>query len=232
MNHYEQKIQEKKERYQALSVSNREKATALYEAGSKALELIPFGQPILVGHHSERADRAYRGRAVRKLDKSFETSKKADYYEQRAESVGTGGISSDDPDAITKLKAKLVNMEAKWAEIKRLRKEGKDTWAWGVSTANIRNIKKRIEQLECTKQLETNPDVIGDGYVLKENKEENRIQFIFPGKPDETVREALKFYGFRWSPTNNAWQQFLTNRGRYQAKNVIQKISLISSQTL
>lgn len=234
MNHYEQKIQEKKERYQALSVSNREKATALYEAGSKALELIPFGQPILVGHHSERADRAYRGRAVHKLDKSFETSKKADYYEQKAESVGTSGISSDDPDAIVKLKEKLAGLEAKREEYKALNKkhksEGKDILPGFYLTnlgGNIRSTKQRIEQLTAKANMETKPDIIGDGFILRENKEDNRIQFIFNGKPSDEVRNTLKCSGFRWSPTSGAWQTFLTNRGRYQATRVMESLKTL-----
>ena len=225
MNHYELKIEAKRERYAELAAKNAALATRQSEAGWKALEIIPFGQPILVGHHSERADRSYRARARNMIGRSIETSDKAKYYEAKTESVGTAGISQDDPDAIKKLKEKLVNMQAKWDEIKRLRKEGKDTWAWGVSTANIRNIKKRIEQLEAKASMETRPDVIGNGFTLRENKEENRIQFIFDGKPSEEVRSALKHGGFRWSPTNNAWQAFLTNRGRYQAKIVLNLIN-------
>ena len=34
-------------------------------AGDKALSVIPFGQPILIGHHSEKRDRNYRRRRPR-----------------------------------------------------------------------------------------------------------------------------------------------------------------------
>ena len=77
--------------------------------------VIPFGQPILVGHHSERSDRAYRARITRRYEQSFEAGQKADYYAQKAASVGLGGISSDDPDAIEKLREKLAAMEAEQA---------------------------------------------------------------------------------------------------------------------
>lgn len=214
---YAERQQARRERYAGLAVSKKAKGEQLYKAGTTALAQIPFGQPILVGHHSERGDRAYRARGLAKIGKGFEEMEKAEHYAAKAESVGEAGISSDDPEAIPKLKAKLEKMQAQWDEIKRRRKEGHEVYAWGVSTANIRNIKKRIEQLERMEQMEARPDVAGNGYVIRDNKEANRIQFLFEGKPSEQVRSILKRRGFRWSPNENAWQTFLTNRGRYQA---------------
>ena len=46
---------------------------------------IPFGQPILVGHHSERAHRKVLERADNAMRKGIEESKKADNYRARAE---------------------------------------------------------------------------------------------------------------------------------------------------
>lgn len=227
MNAYEEKQQAKKERYEELARRNAEKADAQAKEGWDRLSQIPFGQPILVGHHSEKADRAYRSRATGLIEKSVETSEKADYYATKAESVGTGGISQDDPDAIAKLTAKLAEMESRRDQIKeefkRARAAGKTTQGFILTNlgANIRSVKERIERLEKAKQEVARPDVIGDGFTLRENKEENRLQFIFPGKPSDEVCSALKARGFRWSPINKAWQTWLNNRGRYQAGQVI-----------
>jgi hypothetical protein len=70
-------------------------------------DAIPMGQPILVGHHSERADRAFRGRIDAKQHKAFDLSSKAAYYRDKAESVRTGGISGLDPDAVAKLEKEV-----------------------------------------------------------------------------------------------------------------------------
>jgi hypothetical protein len=85
MNTYETKIEAKRERYAERARKTKEQANALYKSGTKALQAIPFGQPIIIGHHSERADRAYRGRAVGQIDRSFELSKKAEHYESKLE---------------------------------------------------------------------------------------------------------------------------------------------------
>lgn len=80
---------------------------------SRWLRLIPFGQPILIGHHSENRDRNYRKRIHHTYGKAYELGNKADYYAQKAATVGTGGISSDDPQAIAKLRTQLVALRAR-----------------------------------------------------------------------------------------------------------------------
>lgn len=228
LNTYEQKQQARKERYEELAQKNEAKASSLYQEGRRALELIPFGQPILIGHHSERADRSYRARGLGKLQKSFEISDKAEYYSNKAESVGSAGISSDDPDAIDKLKIKLAKLEEQRQAYKDYNKKQKakgepimEAFYLTNLGANIRTVTKRIAVLEKRATMETNPDITGPGFILRENKDENRIQFIFDGKPSEEIRTALKRGGFRWSPTNGAWQAYLTNRSRYITKDII-----------
>src|SRR5947207_1571026 len=71
-------------------------------------DAIPFGQPILVGHHSEKRDRRFRARIDGKFRKGIALHKKAEDLKHRAASVGTAGISSDDPEAIEKLREKVV----------------------------------------------------------------------------------------------------------------------------
>lgn len=117
LNAYEQKQQDKKDGLLAAANRRRAKSDELSTAGWEALQAIPFGQPILVGHHSEKGDRAYRGRAVRKIDKSVELSKEAEELETRAAAVGTGGISSDDPEAVTKLEEQLAGLKKAHAQM-------------------------------------------------------------------------------------------------------------------
>ena len=52
------------------------------------------------------------------------------------------------------------------------------------------------------------------------NCEENRVQIIFDGKPDADTRTALKQNGFRWAPSQGAWQRMLNQNGIYAAKQV------------
>lgn len=118
-NAYEQRQAARKERLEELADKARRESAAAHDHARRMASVIPFGQPILVGHHSEGRDRRYRARIGKAFDKSAELSRKASYYDQRAESVGKGGISSDDPAAIDKLRAELAKLETLQDTMKR-----------------------------------------------------------------------------------------------------------------
>ena len=120
MNTYEAKQAARKAAYQAKAAHTERQADAAHAQAHDMAQAIPFGQPILIGHHSERGDRRYRERIQQGYEKSFELQKKAEHYVEKAASVGKGGISSDDPDAIEKLKAKLASLQAWQGAMKKL----------------------------------------------------------------------------------------------------------------
>jgi len=117
MNSYEARQEARRERLEARADRLRNEGRARIKRGDDALSLIPFGQPILVGHHSERGDRAYRGRALNNIGKGIEAINAANEVAARAAAVGSGGISSDDPDAVAKLTAQLAKLEAAQARM-------------------------------------------------------------------------------------------------------------------
>ncbi len=48
------------------------------------------------------------------------------------------------------------------------------------------------------------------GATIRHNTEQNRLQIVFPGRPDAEMIGKLKSRGFKWSPRNQAWQRQLT----------------------
>lgn len=259
MNSYEEKLEARRARYEEKAHRLREEAHRIHEDAHTMASVIPMGQPIIVGHYSEARDRRYRERIQRKYAKAFETMDKADYYEQKAASVGNGGISSDDPDALVKLREKLERMRSSQDFMKKanaaIRKaktqdariealmelgataeEAKDILTpdcFGIigfapfslrnNNANIRRVEQRIRELERAASTES---VVkeGDGYTYREDTSENRIMFIFPGKPDEETRDILKQNGFRWSPSRKAWVRMLNTHGKWAAENIMEKL--------
>lgn len=94
----------------------------LSEANSMA-SAIPFGQPILIGHHSEKSDRNYRNRIHNKFTKAFQLEDKAEYFEKKAEYVANNNnIYSDDPEAIEKIQQKIKVLEAAQEKMKAANK--------------------------------------------------------------------------------------------------------------
>jgi hypothetical protein len=75
----------------------------LYNNAKDMASVIPFGQPILVGHYSERRDRNYRARIDNKFRQSFQEQDKANYYEQKAETASetAAGAKYSNPRYLT-----------------------------------------------------------------------------------------------------------------------------------
>lgn len=109
----------RRERLETAAERARRESTRRYQASRAAVEHIPLGQPILVGHHSERGHRAALRRADSHMSACVAASKRAEVLAQRAESVGDGGVLSDDPEALVKLRAQLVELEARQEHMKQ-----------------------------------------------------------------------------------------------------------------
>ncbi len=89
--------------------------------------------------------------------------------------------------------------------------------------ANIRRLEQRLKELEKVKDRDTTSEEVtlaGETVEIIQNTEENRLQIIFPGKPNADTRQTLKKYGFKWSPKQGAWQRMLNNNALYSLKLV------------
>ncbi len=118
--HLEEKQAYREDRYAELADKHRKASNACYSAAKQIGDMIPMGQPILVGHHSERRHRKDIERIDNNMRASIEHDKTADYYEGKLASMRSNrAISSDDPDALEKLKAKLNDLEESQEFMKR-----------------------------------------------------------------------------------------------------------------
>jgi hypothetical protein len=107
MNSYEQKQERKRLRLEAAAERAERESTAAFQRSQRYTEGIPLGQPILVGHPSERRHRNALTKSDNAMRKASALAARADELRTRAAAVGQGGISSDDPDASAKLSAQL-----------------------------------------------------------------------------------------------------------------------------
>lgn len=96
------------------------KAAAAGEQARAMADLIPFGQPILAGHHSQGRDERYRARIAGNVDKAGEHAAKAREMAGKAaniEAATDASIFDDDPDAIEALDARIAALELERARI-------------------------------------------------------------------------------------------------------------------
>lgn len=123
---YDRKQKEKAAKYEELADKAVERADAQQKRSRDMIDQIPMGQPILVGHHSEKRHRADLNRADTAMRKGMAEMGKAGYYAKKAENAANPrGISSDDSNAIAKLKEKLRGLEQKQEEMKAVNKIAK-----------------------------------------------------------------------------------------------------------
>ncbi|WIF74477.1 DUF3560 domain-containing protein (plasmid) [Proteus vulgaris] len=203
LNWYEEKQARRKERYQTLADNAVMKSNAIYSQARNMADMIPFGQPILLGHHSEKRDRNFRGKITRTFEKSFEQSNKAEYYERKAKSVGKAGISSDDPDAILKLEKKLSGLEKSQETMKLVNKI--------VRKKTISHDEKLLKIMELGLKKETANELLtGDfmgrlgfaSYALQNNNAEinrikKRINSLSKHKENENIVEENETFTFK-----------------------------------
>jgi len=111
--------------------------------------------------------------------------------------------------------------------------EGEKNRAFGgyVTTnnlANIKRLKSRLAILKKAKASETENKQYelenGETFELVRNSDAMRIQLLFSGKPSNLTRAALKSKGFRWAPSQSAWQRHLNSNGEYALERLLKEL--------
>lgn len=178
----------KAERLRGYAESNEQKSATALERAQRIADGIPFGQPILVGHHSEGRARRDHARIVSGMDKGIEHAQKAEEQNRRADGIERAAdhaIYSDDPDAIERLEERIAELEKerkrKKAYNASCRKGSPDPWliteaereellSWarvryqeGPVTFGLTNlsadIRRNKQRLEALREQKSNPPV-------------------------------------------------------------------------
>jgi hypothetical protein len=221
---YQERQEARRDRLEDRAAKLEQSSEDAFSGARAATAGIPFGQPILVGHYSEKRHRRDIARSDAKMRKGIDDGEAAKAAARQAEGVGSGGISSDDPEAVVKLREKLEGMrglrEAMKARNARARKEKTERPhpAWELTNlgANIRATVKRIDELLATAG-DTFERVEGEGFELYLDEEENRVCFELANRERNP---ELKRNGFKWSRTRERWQRLANANGRNAARYI------------
>ena len=171
-----------------------------------------------------------------------------------------GVISSDDPDAIKKLEAKVESLERMQTLMKSansivrnkkltgeqkiaamievglsevnarealepdsMGRLGFPGYALTNNNATIKTAKGRIKKLKAEAN-DTNSEIEISGIKILDNVVDNRVQILFPVKPNEDTRKQLKSHGFKWAPSNSAWQRMRSYDAMRYAKEIVSRL--------
>lgn len=128
-------------------------------------------------------------------------------------------------------------MEHKYYEInEEAARQAKENWSFSEYVKGSKTAEYRAQVDEAYKEVDKLPDSLkekgaamaaGDTDLFKvvENAEIMRLQIFFDEKPDADIRAILKSNGFKWAPSNGAWQRQLTVNARYALERVKEEIN-------
>ena len=91
---------------------------------------------------------------------------------------------------------------------------GYESWELSNNNANIKRMEERMKDIDKRKGATTSEEKMKNGYVVR-NVEANRLQLHFDSKPDENTRRELKSRGFKWAPSQDAWQRQLNSNAEF-----------------
>ncbi len=248
---YEERREARADRLEERAQKAAGKAADAFRRSEDAVRGIPAGQPILPGARGIPQRKAQE-RSWKLMGASVENDRKAENLQRRAEAVrGNTAISSDDPEAVEKLEAKLkalqaaqesdkalnayyrkhktvkgfpgisdaqaTKVDARLAELREALRRPIPAFQLSNRNAEINRLKKRLQQLQAVDEME-HIEISFPGGLLTTNEEINRVQIIFDDMPDEATRAKLKAHGFRWAPSEGAWQTQRTPPALARAK--------------
>lgn len=126
----------------------------------------------------------------------------------------------------------LMNMGYSEEQIQNLREPdwcgriGYPSYMLQNNNANIHRVEGRLKQLKEAKEKGTQETEF-EMFKVVENTEIMRLQIIFDGKPDPEVRTVLKKNGFKWAPSQGAWQRMLNLSGKYALNRVKEELEAV-----
>lgn len=103
----------------------------------------------------------------------------------------------------------------------------------GNKAVIYKHLKSLTPKAQAVKAAEAQPEenkladtvtINGETAKVVRNKEDMRLQLMFDGKPDEKTRETLKLNGFRWAPSNMAWQRLLNENAEWALKRIAKAV--------
>lgn len=118
---YRERREARAERLRTWADKREDRGAAERARAQELTDAIPFGQPILVGHHSEKADRRRRDRAWDGLGRGIELERSAEGMRSRADEIerqADRAIYRDDADALERLRERIAELEAEREQMK------------------------------------------------------------------------------------------------------------------
>lgn len=161
-------------------------------------------------------------RAIEKLEEKLEDMKKL----QEDMKAANKALRLKDKEAGNDQLREMGYSEESIEELRKpdyLGRVGYPNFQLSNNNANIHRVEERLKRLKAVKERGGSEQEYKTFKVV-ENTEAMRYQIIFDGKPDAEIRTLLKSNGFKWAPSQGAWQRQITSNGKWALKKVVEKL--------
>lgn len=161
-------------------------------------------------------------RAIEKLEEKLEDMKKL----QEDMKAANKALRLKDKEAGNDQLREMGYSEESIEELRKpdyLGRVGYPNFQLSNNNANIHRVEERLKRLKAVKEKGSSEQEYKTFKVV-ENTEAMRYQIIFDGKPDAEIRTLLKSNGFKWAPSQEAWQRQITSNGKWALKKVVEKL--------
>lgn len=149
---------------------------------------------------------------IARLEADQERMKKVNTYYRKHKTVkGCEGITDENAERI------MAAIHADWRGERAL---PYNSYMLTNNNQNIHRLKDRLKSLESVKEKGSSEEDCGGLFKVVRNAEMMRLQLLFDGKPDDDTRSILKRHGFKFAPSQSAWQRNLNGNGEYALKMV------------
>lgn len=161
-------------------------------------------------------------RAIEKLEEKLEDMKKL----QEDMKAANKALRLKDKEAGNDQLREMGYSEESIEELRKpdyLGRVGYPNFQLSNNNANIHRVEERLKRLKAVKERGSSEQEYKTFKVV-ENTEAMRYQIIFDGKPDAEIRTLLKSNGFKWAPSQGAWQRQITSNGKWALQRVVEKL--------
>ena len=189
----QQRAQNKADRLGGYAENAEKRSTAYYEASQEGRDFLALGEPIKIGHHSERRHRKLIERNWERMGKSVAESEKAKEYERRAEywAEKANKIDLSMPDS-------LEYFEEELRKAKEYHKKLKDFPELRSHSMSLQYANKAVKDLE--EKVYTAVLLWGDdeevNFVKNEKQEEAKAKAAKTTKKQDIITKYHGFFAF------------------------------------
>lgn len=140
----------KAERYQSYAVNAMKRSQQYCEAATEGSEFLCLGEPIKVGHHSEKRHRSLIARNARRMDKAVEEAQKAESYDSKIAywEKMAGKIDLSMPESLEYFQFELAKAKENHQKLKDYPELREHSYSLTYAKKSVNELTKKVQLAE------------------------------------------------------------------------------------